>query len=137
MPLRTLDDLGDIAEKRVFVRVDYNVPLQVGEVADDSRIRASLPTLTELLERRSTLVVASHLGRPKGKVDPGLTTRAPAARLGELLGRPVTWLAHPVPEMLPPDEVVMIDNLRFDPGEEEDEMFPKCRKMFSNVPGRP
>ena len=122
MPLRTLDDLGDLAGTRVFVRVDFNVPLQDGEVADDARIRASLPTLTELLDRGAALVLASHLGRPKGRVDAGLSTRGAAARLGELLARPVTWLEHPVPEVLPPDDVVMLDNLRFDPGEEADDV---------------
>jgi phosphoglycerate kinase len=122
VPLRTLDDLGDVAGRRVFVRVDFNVPLQDGAVADDARIRASLPTLTELLGRDATLVLASHLGRPKGHVDAALTTRGTADRLGELLGRPVTWLAHPVPGTLPPDDVVMLDNLRFDPGEERDDV---------------
>ena len=118
MSLRTLDDLGELQGRRVFVRVDFNVPLEGGAVADDARIRASLPTITELLDRGATLVLASHLGRPKGKVNEGLTTRGPAERLQELLGRPVTWLPHPVPETVPEDPVVMLDNLRFDPGEE-------------------
>ena len=122
MPLRTLDDLGELTGTRVFVRVDFNVPLQDGRVADDARIRASLPTLTELLGRGATLVLASHLGRPKGRVDPGLSTRGAAERLGELLERPVTWLEHPVPEALPPQDVLMLDNLRFDPGEEADDV---------------
>lgn len=118
MSLRTLDDLGDLDGRRVFVRVDFNVPLADGAVADDARIRAAVPTVTELLDRGATLVLASHLGRPKGKVDPALTTRGPAERLQELLGRPVTWLAHPFPGALPDDPLVMLDNLRFDPGEE-------------------
>jgi len=122
VPLRTLEDLGDVTGRRVFVRVDFNVPLQDGAVADDARIRASLPTLTELLERGATLVLASHLGRPKGRVDAALSTRGVAQRLGELLERPVTWLEHPVPEALPSDDVVMLDNLRFDPGEEADDV---------------
>ena len=122
MPLRTLDDLGDAAARRVFVRVDYNVPLEDGRVADDARIRASLPTLTQLLDRDASLVLASHLGRPKGTVDPTLTTRGAADRLAELMDRPVTWLAHPVPASLPSDPVVMLDNLRFDPGEETDDV---------------
>ena len=68
MPLRTLDDLGDLAGRRVFVRLDLNVPLEDDVVTDDARIRASLPTLTELLERGASIVAASHLGRPKGRV---------------------------------------------------------------------
>ena len=68
MTLRTLDSLGDLTGMRVFLRVDMNVPLHDGNVADDSRIRASVPTIEELLERGATLVVASHLGRPKGEV---------------------------------------------------------------------
>ena len=67
MTLRTLEDLGDVAGKRVFVRVDFNVPLEHGQVADDFRIRAALPTLRELLDRGAALVLGSHLGRPKGR----------------------------------------------------------------------
>ena len=123
MTLRTLDDLGanlgDPSNRTVFVRVDFNVPLTPeGAVADDARIRAALPTIVELLDLGANLVVASHLGRPKGEVRPNLSMRAPAARLGELLERPVTWVPHPVPETVSGDRVVMLDNLRFDPGEE-------------------
>jgi phosphoglycerate kinase len=121
--LRTLDDLvaglGDPAGRTVFVRVDFNVPLTTdGAVADDARIAAALPTLIELLDLGANLVVASHLGRPKGEAKPGLSMRAPAARLGELLARPVTFVPHPVPDAAPGDRVVMLDNLRFDAGEE-------------------
>jgi phosphoglycerate kinase len=65
--LRTLDDLGDVAGTRVFVRVDFNIPIEGGRVADDLRIRAAVPTLQELRERGAALVVASHLGRPHGE----------------------------------------------------------------------
>ena len=118
MTLRTLDDLGDVAGRRVFVRVDFNVPLTDGVVTDDSRIRATLPTLRELLERGAALVLASHLGRPKGQVRDDLRLAPAGARLAELLERPVTSLPETTPGELPADEVVLLENLRFDPGEE-------------------
>ncbi|HYY07982.1 MAG TPA: phosphoglycerate kinase, partial [Actinomycetota bacterium] len=92
MPLRTLDDLGDVAERRVFVRADFNVPLEDGRVADDLRIRATIPTLRELIDRGASLVVASHLGRPKGQPKDELRLGPVADRLGELLGREVMAL---------------------------------------------
>ena len=118
MTLRTLDDLGDVAGRRVFVRVDFNVPLKDGVVTDDSRIRATLPTLRELLDRGATLVLASHLGRPKGQVRDELRLAPAGARLAELLERPVTCLPETTPGELPADDVVLLENLRFDPGEE-------------------
>ena len=89
MILRTLDDLGDIAGSTVFVRVDFNVPVSDGEVADDMRIRATLPTIRELLERGASLVLASHLGRPKGRVRSDLRMEPVGERLAEMLARPV------------------------------------------------
>ena len=118
MTLRTLDHLGDLSGQRVFVRVDFNVPLQDGAVADDARILAALPTLHELLSGGATLVLASHLGRPKGTVREDLRMAPIAVRLAELLGQPVTSLSETVPTTLPGDPVVLLDNLRFDPGEE-------------------
>ncbi len=88
MPLRTLDDLGDLAGRRVFVRLDLNVPLEDGVVTDDARIRASLPTLTELLERGASIVAASHLGRPNGRVD-----RDAPARPGRRAAPRARWIA--------------------------------------------
>jgi phosphoglycerate kinase len=123
--LRTLEDLGDVSGARVFVRLDLNVPLQDGAVADDARIRASLPSLTELLERGATVVAASHLGRPKGQVREELRLAPVARRLGELLGTDVVS-----PGVIVGDEdavasgragqggVVLLENLRFDPREE-------------------
>ena len=115
--LRTIEDLGDLAGRRVFVRVDFNVPLEDGRVADDMRIAAALPTIQELRGRGSPLVLASHLGRPKGKEIEGLRMDPVARRLEELGGFPVGkmdgWIARPGE-----GEVVLLENLRFDPGEE-------------------
>ncbi|HEX9124276.1 MAG TPA: phosphoglycerate kinase [Actinomycetota bacterium] len=128
MKLRTLQTLGDLTGKRVFVRVDYNVPLEGGEVADDARIRASLPTLTELLDGGASLVLASHLGRPKGQVKDELRLAPVGDRLAELLGRDVMALDEVVGEdveaacnHVEPGEVVLLENLRFEPGEEKND----------------
>lgn len=129
MSIRTLEDLGDIAGARVFVRVDHNVPLRDGAVADDARIRASLSTLTELLERGASVVAASHLGRPKGQVRDELRMAPIVDRLAELLGRDVQALdevvgedVRAVCEHVEPGEVVMLENLRFDPREERNDL---------------
>jgi phosphoglycerate kinase len=127
--LRTLDDLGDVAGRRVFVRLDLNVPLADGVVTDDARVRASMPTLTELLERGASIVAASHLGRPHGRVDESLRLGPVAELLAELLGRVVEYV--PTDGVLSPEveqsckalafepgRVVLLENLRFDPGEE-------------------
>jgi phosphoglycerate kinase len=121
-PLLTLDALGGVDGKRVFVRLDLNVPLAEGQVADDSRIRAALPTLTELLDRGASLVVASHLGRPKGKVVEGSRLAPAALRLAELLDREVQALPQVTPDELPATRVVVLENLRFDPGEEANDV---------------
>ena len=95
MPAFPKLDGAPLDGKRVFVRVDLNVPLKGGVIGDDTRIRATLPTLTELLDRGCTLVLASHLGRPKGppRGDDSARLGPVAARLGELLGREVRYLA--------------------------------------------
>jgi phosphoglycerate kinase len=127
--LRTLDDLGDVAGARVFVRADLNVPLEDGRVADDLRIRATIPTLRELLQRDPALVIASHLGRPKGAPRDELRLGPVADRIRELLGREVMALDELVgdgPEAvcdhLGTGEVVLLENLRFDPGEEANDV---------------
>ena len=122
MTLRTLDDLGDVSGSRVFVRVDFNVPLHEGEVADDLRIRATLPTLHELLDGGASLVVASHLGRPEGQARDDLRLEPVGVRLAELLDRPVVTLDTPVPNELPTDDVILLENLRFDLGEEANDL---------------
>jgi phosphoglycerate kinase len=111
--VRTLDDL-DVDGKRVFVRVDFNVPLDRGRITDDSRIRAALPTLRELRERGARLLLASHLGRPKGR-DDAFTLRPAAERLQELLGEEV--ILAPSLDDVPDGDVVMLENVRFEPGE--------------------
>src|SRR2546426_5688785 len=90
MPKLSIKDL-DLDGKRAFIRVDFNVPIKDGRIGDDTRIRASLPTIQYALEQGATVVLASHLGRPKGRPSPELSLRPIAARLSALLGRPVTF----------------------------------------------
>jgi phosphoglycerate kinase len=120
--LRTLESLGDVAGARVFVRVDVNVPLRDGVITDDSRIRATLPTLQALLARDASVVLASHLGRPKGAVRDELRLAPVGAALADALGHPVRALDEVTPSMLPSDDVVLLENLRFDPGEEANDV---------------
>jgi phosphoglycerate kinase len=112
--MRTLDDLGGVDGKRVLVRVDFNVPFENGEITDDTRIRAALPTLERLRERGARLLLTSHLGRPKDR-EPELSLRPVAARLSELLGTEVQ-LAEDL-DHVPDGDVVMLENIRFEPGE--------------------
>ena len=122
--LRSVRDL-EASGKRVFVRVDLNVPLRDGVVSDDTRIRAVLPTIELLLEQGARVILASHLGRPGGVVVDALRMAPVAARLGSLLGRPVAStdgcigpaVAAAVGR-LAPGEVLLLENLRFHPGEE-------------------
>ncbi len=124
--VRGLDAL-DPAGKRVLVRVDFNVPLKDGRVADDTRLRASLPTIRDLLGRGAAVILMSHLGRPK-VVDDAFRMAPVGAALGELLGRPVTTLRAVIgPEVsaavaaMRAGDVVLLENLRFDPGEKDDD----------------
>ncbi len=120
-----LDEI-DARGKRVFLRVDFNVPLREDRrIRDDARMRAALPTIRELVADRAAVIVATHLGRPKGQVLPALSTRPLAEHLGLLLGAGVTWVPDCVgPEVedaattLRPGQVMMLENLRFHPEEE-------------------
>jgi phosphoglycerate kinase len=125
--VRTLDDL-DVEGKRVFVRVDFNVPLTEGRISDDARIRAALPTLEELRERGARLVLAAHLGRPKDR-EPELSLRPVAERLSELLGVDVR-LAEDL-DHVPDGDVVMLENVRFEPGETKND--PELAKRYAAV----
>jgi phosphoglycerate kinase len=101
----------DVAGKRVFLRCDLNVPLKNGEITDDGRIRASLPTINNLLERGASVVIGAHLGRPKGEIKPELSLQPVARRLSELLGQPVDFITHGSAN------VVLLENLRFNEAE--------------------
>ena len=123
--LRTIEDLGDLAGKRVLVRCDFNVPLEDGRITDDLRIHATVPTLTDLLGRGASLVLCSHLGRPNGKVVEALRLDSVADRLGEVLDREVLKLddvmgpsVHDAARGMRPGDVMLLENLRFDPREE-------------------
>ena len=121
--MRTLRDLGDLDGRRVLVRVDFNVPLDNGAVADDMRIRAALPTVDELRRRGARLVLVSHLGRPKDR-DPSLSLAPVAERLGELIDAPVKLAPGVVGDDvcaavddLRPRDVLLVENVRYEPGE--------------------
>jgi phosphoglycerate kinase len=118
----------DLKNKTVFIRVDFNVPLAPGgqEITSDKRIRASLPTIKYALEQGAGVILASHLGRPKGKPNPEMSLKPVAARLAELLGKPVKMapdcIGPEVAAMKPaPGEVLLLENLRFHPQEEKND----------------
>ena len=136
--MRTLDEL-DVEGKRVLVRVDFNVPLDdtqrtssagTGDrsITDDARIRAALPTLTELREKGARLLLAAHLGRPKGR-DEALSLAPVAGRLAELLGADVA-LAGSLDDV-PDGDVVMLENVRFEPGETEND--PELARRYADL----
>ena len=137
--MRTLDDV-DVEGKRVLVRVDFNVPLAGGAVADDTRIRAALPTLEELRSRGARLILVSHLGRPKER-EPELSLRPVADRLAELLGAEVTLAPGVVGEdveeaaaALGPGDVLLLENVRFEPGEtKNDPELARALAAFADV----
>jgi phosphoglycerate kinase len=113
----------DVAGKRVFLRCDLNVPLKNGEITDDGRIRASLPTIQNLLERGASLVIGAHLGRPKGEVKPELSLQPIAKRLAELLAQPVDFINAGAAKVL------LLENLRFSEAETSKDYAQ--RKVFA------
>ena len=134
MAARSIRDL-DLGGKRVFIRVDFNVPLDAtGQITSDKRIKASLPSIQFALEKGAALVLASHLGRPKGIPDPKKSLKPVAARLSELLGRPVTMspdCVGPSVHRPKPGEVVLLENLRFHAGEEKND--PEFSRQLASL----
>jgi phosphoglycerate kinase len=138
---RSIKDL-DVRGKRVFIRVDFNVPIKDGRITDDTRISSSLPTIRYALEQGATVVLASHLGRPKGKRDPKYSLRPAADRLSQLLDRPVTFaedcIGQPartaIDQATTGSHVVLLENLRFHPEEEaNDAGFAKQLAELADV----
>jgi phosphoglycerate kinase len=138
--VKTLQDLGDVEGKRVLVRVDFNVPLKDGAVADDTRIRAALPTIEELRRRGARVVLASHLGRPKDR-EPDLSLAPVATELGELTGTDVTLAPDVVGDevsaavdALGPGDLLLLENLRYEPGEtKNDPDLARALASFADV----
>jgi len=128
----------DVAGKKVFVRVDFNVPLENGAITDDTRIRETLPTIRYLIEQGAKVILASHLGRPKGEVVEDLRLTPAAARLSELLGKPVAKADDSIGDAvkakvdaLAGGDVLLLENVRFHAGEEKND--PDLAKAFAEL----
>ncbi|MCX7924995.1 MAG: phosphoglycerate kinase [Fimbriimonadales bacterium] len=140
MHKKTVRDI-DVRGKRVLVRVDFNVPMQDGQITDDRRIRESLPTIQYLLEQGATVILMSHFGRPKGRRSPEFSLRPVAERLSQLLGRPVQFFDDCIGEAvehgirnLPPNSVALLENVRFYPQEEaNDPEFARALARLGEV----
>ena len=138
MMKKTVADLKNLAGKRVFVRVDFNVPLDGTTITDDKRIRAALPTLQYLIDKGAKVIVASHLGRPKGKVVPSMSLKPVADRLAELLNKQVTFApdcvgpeVEALAEKMQNGDVLLLENLRFHPEEEKND--PEFAKQLAKL----
>ena len=141
MGKKTIRDV-ELKNKRVLVRVDFNVPRDKdGNVTDDTRIRAALPTINYLLDNQAKVILTSHLGRPKGEVDEKYRLDQVAERLSELLGQKVKKTATTIGpdaeeavENLKPGEVLLLENVRFNPGEtKNDPDFAKKLATFADL----
>ncbi len=140
MTMRTLDGV-DVSGKRVVMRVDFNVPIDDGVIQDDTRIRAALPTIKRLLDGGASLILISHLGRPKGTIDPSFSLQPVAQRLSELLGQPIELAADVVGKdakakvsRLEPGDVLLLENVRFDAGEEKnDDALARSLAAFGDI----
>jgi phosphoglycerate kinase len=128
----------EVTGKRVFVRVDFNVPMQDGVITDDTRIRETLPTIKFLIENGAKVILASHLGRPKGQVVESMRLTKAAERLAELLGKPVAKADEAIGESakakvaeLNNGDVLVLENVRFYPGEEKND--PELAKQFAEL----
>ncbi len=135
MKIRSIRD-ADVQGKRVLVRVDFNVPMEGGRITDDTRIRAALPTIQDLVNRGAAVILVSHLGRPKGTVVDTLRLARIGKHLAELIGRPVqvaTDVAGPDAQAkartLKPGEILLLENVRFEPGEEKND--PELAKRIA------
>ncbi|GIP17820.1 phosphoglycerate kinase [Paenibacillus montaniterrae] len=138
MNKKSIRDVADLAGKKVFVRVDFNVPLENGAITDDKRIRETLPTINFLIEKGAKIILASHLGRPNGEVVEELRHTASAARLSELLGKPVAKANEAVGDAVKAQiadmqngDVLLLENVRFYPGEEKND--PELAKQFAEL----
>jgi len=137
MNKKTVKDI-DVKGKRVFVRVDFNVPMADGKVTDDTRIRAALPTIQYLIDQGAKVILASHLGRPKGQVVEEMRLNAAGERLSELLGKPVTKVDEAYGETVKAEiakmeegDVLLLENVRFYPGETKND--PELAKAFAEL----
>ncbi|WP_210358433.1 MULTISPECIES: phosphoglycerate kinase [Sphingomonas] len=134
-PFKTLDDIGDVAGKRVLVREDLNVPMADGQVTDDTRLRATLATVTELADRGAKVLVLAHFGRPKGQRNAEMSLAMVTKPYAQVLGRPVRFVdwdgaADAVAQMQPGD-IAVLENTRFFAGEEKND--PQTVAMFAEL----
>lgn len=137
---KTLNDI-DVQGKRVFVRVDFNVPMENGKVADDTRIRAAIPTIEQLTSKGAKVILASHLGRPKGEVKDDMRLTAVGERLSELINKPVKKLDESIGSIVESTvnqmnngDIVLLENVRFHKGEEKnDEELAKNFASFADI----